>query len=109
FGANYTPKAAYNAVMAVKVPTGGSSQNPSDPSTPSVTTPTTTVTQPPVSEIVKGDADGNGAVTVADVVKVMQHLIGKVTLSGDNAKAADMNDDGKISILDLIKLKNKLL
>ena len=102
FGANYTPKAAYNAVMAVKVPTGGSSQTPSDPSTPPVTTPS--VTQPPVSEIVKGDADGNGAVTVADVVKLMQHLIGKVTLSGDNAKAADMNDDGKISILDLIKL-----
>ena len=99
FGANYTPKAAYNAVMAVKVPSGSSSQNPS---TPPVTTPS--VTQPPVSEIVKGDADGNGAVTVADVVKLMQHLIGKVTLSGDNAKAADMNDDGKISILDLIKL-----
>ena len=109
FGANYTPKAAYKAVMAVKVPTGGSSQTPSDPSTPPTTTENPSVTQPPVSEIVKGDADGNGAVTVADVVKLMQHLIGKVTLSGDNAKAADMNDDGKISILDLIKLKNKLL
>ena len=109
FGANYTPKAAYNAVMAVKVPTGGSSQTPSDPSTPPTTTENPSVTQPPVLEIVKGDADGNGAVTVADVVKLMQHLIGKVTLSGDNAKAADMNDDGKISILDLIKLKNKLL
>ena len=109
FGANYTPKAAYNAVMAVKVPTGGSSQTPSDPSTPPTTTENPSVTQPPVSEIVKGDADGNGAVTVADVVKLMQHLIGKVTLSGDNAKAADMNGDGKISIIDLIKLKNKLL
>ena len=80
---------------------------------PAETTLTTTekpsVTQPPATEIVAGDADGNGAVTVADVVKLMQHLIGKVTLSGDNAKAADMNGDGKISILDLIKLKNKLL
>ena len=39
----------------------------------------------------------------------MQALIGKVELTGESKFGADMNSDGKISILDLILLKNLLL
>ncbi len=58
---------------------------------------------------VKGDADGNGTVNSSDVVALMQHLIGLKTLSADQIKSADMNEDGKISIIDLIQLKNKFM
>lgn len=77
---------------------------------------TTTISQPAVTTTsvfkptgtVKGDADGNGAVTSTDIVKLMQHIVGKITLSGDNYSNADMDSDGRISIVDVIKLKNIL-
>ena len=40
---------------------------------------------------------------------MIQHLIGKVTLEGTDYSNADMNDDGRLSIVDAIKLKNLLL
>ncbi len=56
----------------------------------------------------KGDTDCNGSVTAADVVSLMKAMVGKVELSAQGKKNADMNDDGKISIVDLILLKNIL-
>jgi len=81
-----------------------------------VTTVTTTTTPAPVTEptaaptpaVVKGDADGNGAVNTTDLVTVIQHLISQVVLEGSNFSNADMNGDGKLSIIDVIMLKNKL-
>ena len=37
----------------------------------------------------------------------MNALIGKTELKADEKKNADMNDDSKISIIDLILLRNK--
>ena len=78
------------------------------------TTTTTTTTKPPVttsstSKNLKGDVDCNGTVTSVDVVKLIQVMIGKVTLSPTGQSNADFNNDGKISIIDVIKLKNLLL
>lgn len=90
------------------------------------TTEATTVTEAPVTttvpvteappatepskapEVIKGDADNNGTVNTLDLAAVIQHLVSKVTLSGEEFINADMNSDGKISIIDLILLKNKL-
>lgn len=69
---------------------------------------TTEVTTPAVTDQ-KGDADANGTVNTADVITLMQALVGKTELTPDQRNHADMNDDGKISIIDLILLKNKLL
>ena len=82
--------------------------------------PPATTSQPPVTttkpaetttatEALKGDVDVNGVISTSDVVKLMQALIGKVELTGESKFGADMNSDGKISILDLILLKNLLL
>ena len=51
--------------------------------------------------ITYGDIDDNGTVNSADLIKLMQHLVGKITLTSDQKKSADMNNDGKISIIDL--------
>ncbi len=78
-----------------------------------VTTPAETTKAPEVTsaapETVKGDADLNGVVNTSDIVKMMQMLIGSSEISADNMKTSDMNDDGRLSIIDLIMLKNKLL
>ena len=83
---------------------------------PAVTTPVVTTTPAPVtttSEVepveVKGDIDGNGAVTATDVVKLMQAMIGKISLTSQQTSRADIDGDGKISIVDLIRLKNMLI
>ena len=83
---------------------------------PAVTTPVVTTTPAPVtttSEVepveVKGDIDGNGAVTATDVVKLMQAMIGKISLTSQQTSRADIDGNGKISIVDLIKLKNMLI
>ncbi|MDD6825492.1 MAG: cellulase family glycosylhydrolase [Oscillospiraceae bacterium] len=75
---------------------------------PDDTTVTTTVTEAP-SVAVKGDVDGNGNLTAADLAKLMQALVGKVTLTENQTKSADMDNDGNISVLDLIMLKNLLI
>lgn len=82
--------------------------------TETTTAQTTTVTSTSETtsaapEAVKGDVDGNGTVTATDVVKLMQVLVGKVELDGTHKKNADMDSDGRLSIIDLIMLKNKIL
>lgn len=56
----------------------------------------------------KGDTDGNGSINSADLVKLIRYL----TDSDHDAfehKNADMNEDGKTDVLDLILLKELLL
>lgn len=50
-----------------------------------------------------GDVDGDGTLTKNDITILSQGIIGKVT-SYANPKAADFNNDGKISIKDLTLL-----
>jgi hypothetical protein len=53
--------------------------------------------------IIPGDANGDGLVTIADVVAIVNNIIGKE--SGTFVfDAADLNDDGKITIVDAVTL-----
>lgn len=74
-----------------------------------VTTPApeTTVTTAPAADI-SGDVDGDGIVNTSDLVKLMQALIGQTEFDAEQKNRADMNADGRVSIVDLILLKNKL-
>ncbi|MDD6081663.1 MAG: DUF5620 domain-containing protein, partial [Oscillospiraceae bacterium] len=103
-------------IDSIKVYTEGSSTPTSKPTTtPTVkptTAPTTTPTASPTTPSdskVKGDVNDDGTVSTADVVTLLQSLIGKKTLSSNGKANADMNGDNKISILDLILLKNQML
>ena len=53
--------------------------------------------------VVRGDANGDGALSISDVVKLQSHVVGRSTLSGAYATAGDLNGDGKISITDVVQ------
>jgi len=69
---------------------------------------TTTTAETKAPEEIKGDSDGNGVVNSLDLVKLVQHLISLTTIEGDAYKSADMNGDGKLTVIDAVMLKNKL-
>ena len=61
-----------------------------------------------VATVLKGDADGDGLVTIADVTAIIDYL-----LSGDpsdiNIAAADVDEDGKVTIADASVLIDLIL
>lgn len=69
---------------------------------------TTTAVTTTVSEItaVKGDVNLDGSVSASDIVSMMQALVNKIELSEQAELNADMNDDNRVSVVDLIMLKN---
>ncbi len=93
------------------------SEDPEQSVTTSVVTttpePVTTTNQIITSDFepveIKGDIDGNNAVTASDLVKLMQAMLGKISFTSQQTSSADIDGDGKVSIVDLIKLKNMLI
>ena len=59
--------------------------------------------------IVTGDTNGDGNITVTDMIAIKAHILKKSTLSGAYATAADTNGDNGISITDFIQVKAKIL
>ncbi len=86
-----------------------SSVVPSTTAKPTTQATTSSVVNPPAgSSNLKGDTNCDGSVTAIDVVTMMQAMVGKKTLSSQALSNADVNNDGKVSIIDLILLKNML-
>lgn len=59
--------------------------------------------------VVTGDVNGDGEISVTDMIAVKSHLLEKTALSGAAAAAADANGDGEISITDFIQIKSHIL
>jgi len=59
--------------------------------------------------VVTGDTNGDGVISVTDMLSVKSVLLGKSTLSDAKAIAADINGDGTITITDFIKIKSDIL
>ena len=59
--------------------------------------------------IVTGDTNGDGNITISDMLAIKAHVLGKTELSGAYAVAADTNGDGAITITDFLQLKAQLL
>ena len=59
--------------------------------------------------IVTGDINGDGKISITDMIAAKAHLLNKEIIRGTSATAADTNGDGKISITDFIQIKAKLL
>ena len=59
--------------------------------------------------IVTGDINGDGAISVTDMIAIKAHILNKSTLSGVYATAANTNGDSGISITDFIQVKAKIL
>ena len=59
--------------------------------------------------IVTGDTNGDGAISVTDMIAIKAHILNKSTLTGVYATAANTNGDSGISITDFIQVKAKIL
>lgn len=62
-----------------------------------------------VTLVVTGDVNGDGDISVTDMLAVKSHLLKKSTLSGVKATAADVSGDKSVSITDFIQIKAKIL
>lgn len=59
--------------------------------------------------VVTGDVNGDGKITITDLVQINSHLLKKNELGGAHGSAADVNADGKITITDLVQINSHLL
>lgn len=62
-----------------------------------------------VLAVVTGDTNGDGNVTITDMLAIKSHLLKKSSLTGAPAKAADTSGDNAISITDFIQVKAYIL
>ncbi len=62
-----------------------------------------------LSAVVTGDTNGDGDISVTDMIAIKAHVLNKTALSGAYATAADTNGDGGITITDFIQVKAKIL
>ena len=58
--------------------------------------------------VVPGDANGDGQVTIADAVAIVNYLLGNAS-ADFNSELADMNHDGHITITDAVALVNLIV
>lgn len=59
--------------------------------------------------VVTGDTNGDGVISVTDMLSVKAYLLKKGSLNGVYATAADTSGDNTISITDFIQIKAKIL
>lgn len=58
---------------------------------------------------VNGDLNGDGVVTIQDLLKIQKHLLGTSKLGGIQGFAADTNGDSKIDGKDLLRIQKHIL
>jgi beta-N-acetylglucosaminidase len=58
---------------------------------------------------VKGDASGDGRLSLADLLKTQSHILGIKELEGIYYTAADYSGDGKLSLADLLQCQKIIL
>lgn len=62
-----------------------------------------------LTAVVTGDINGDGMITLSDMLMIKSHVLGKTTLTGAAALAADTNDDQTLSITDFLQIKAHIL
>ena len=53
-----------------------------------------------------GDSSGDGKVDVDDVIKIVNHFVGKTSLEEAYLLSSDINSDGQADVDDVIKIVN---
>lgn len=70
--------------------------------------PAGTVTQR-VPIVVTGDVNGDGSVTLTDMVQIRAHLLERSRLEGARFQAADLNGDGGVTLTDFVQTLSAVL
>jgi Ca2+-binding EF-hand superfamily protein len=52
----------------------------------------------------KGDINGDGRITMTDLLMCLHHVSGRTTLTGEAFLAADINGDGAVKMTDLLRI-----
>ncbi len=90
-------------------PGGGTTPDPDNPGSDGGDDNPDDITPPPQPIVKKGDANGDGVITVSDLAAIRLHILEISFLSNDNITAADTNLDGKISVSDLAAIRLHML
>ena len=64
---------------------------------------------PTLFTITKGDVNADSTIDVADVVKLINYILQKDTLTGEQQYAADFNSDLQINVIDVVGIINSIL
>ena len=56
-----------------------------------------------------GDVNGDGAVDIADIMKIRSHILEIQNLSSEEISRADVNKDDKISLVDIMRVRKIIL
>ena len=56
-----------------------------------------------ITNVIEGDANGDGEVNVADIVEVVNYILGKPSAKFVHI-AADFNGDGEVNVTDIVKI-----
>jgi hypothetical protein len=61
------------------------------------------------SYLLVGDANIDASINVGDLTAIIDHILGKLILTGSDSAAADVNSDGVIDIRDAIMMRDRVL
>ena len=59
--------------------------------------------------VIYGDINGDGNITIIDLLRIQKHLLKTIKLSGAYLTAGDVSKDGAVTILDLLRVQKHLL
>lgn len=62
-----------------------------------------------IRAIVPGDLNGDGLVTIVDLLRVQNTLLKRSNLSSALAAGGDVNQDGKVTLVDLLRVQKHIL
>jgi len=58
---------------------------------------------------IRGDTNGDGIISVLDLLRCQKHILQTIILEGEQYYASDTNYDGVINVLDLLKIQKHIL
>ena len=62
-----------------------------------------------MNQVYHGDVNNDGVLDILDMLLIVDHILGNITLTGDQFLRADINGDGFVNVLDLALLQNYIL
>lgn len=82
---------------------------PTETKKPTATPKPTSTPKPAAATQKTGDVNGDGTVTVMDLLKVRKAILGMSQLTEEEQKSADANGNGKVDVIDLLRIQKSIL